>query len=653
MDELLEQFLIEGRELVEQATGDLAALRRDAEDRAHVDSLFRAVHTLKGSVALFDFTPMGHVLHTAEDLLGAIRSKKVIANAAMMDALLACIDASERWIEEIARTEVLPAGAEQEARAITEALLASQRADGMPPEIAVPSDWLADFTTRHREIIAALPSSSGPVAAIRYVPDEESFLLGEDPLLLVRAIPELAGLAVSQLSQRAAGAYDAYSCNLLIEAISLAPIEEIKRALSPVLDQVAVAEDIRPTLSPAGEASRTLYEPALAAETSQRTVRVDAERLDALVDLVGELIVAKNSLGHVSAMATGSPVAHALAAGVAGLERLTGDMHRTIMRMRMTPLAKTFGRFPRWMRETAAKLGKDVDLQIKDNGTEADKTIVDGIFEPLLHVLRNALDHGVESGQARQAAGKSARGQISLEARQHGDQIIITVTDDGAGIDLAAVRRAAKQKSVLSDAAIDALDDAAAADLIFMPGFSTARTVSDISGRGVGMDSVRTTIMGLGGRVTVDSKLGSGTTIQMALPQAIVMSTIVTVDVGKESFGIPIDVVAETCRVPSECIHAIRDGEAFVLRSTTLPLVRLSELLRLPGEDRRGGSAKVLVVSSGGQRVGVEVDGVRERLDVLLRPMTGLLSGMPGVVGSALLGDGRVMLVLDIPELLG
>ncbi len=540
-DELLEQFLIEGRELVAQASDDLLALERSPSDPARLDSLFRAVHTLKGSVALFDLQPMSAALHAAEDLLGSFRSKKSTINRAAIDALLGCVDASGRWIEAIAKTGQLPPGAEREGLRLSRILS-------------------ADF--------------SGSDTA------------GE-------------------------------------EATTDA-------------DEMPVA------------ASAT-------AESGARSVRVDAGRIDTLVDLVGELIVAKNSLAHLAAQAgdVNSPLAAAFAANVSGVERLTNDINRAVLALRMTPLSRIFGRFPRWMRDITAKLEKPIDFQIRDSGVEADKSIVDGLFEPLLHILRNAVDHGIEPPQVREQAGKTASGRITLEARPDGDQIVISVSDDGAGLDPSRLRAAAKRKGLLSDAVIDSLDDAAATDLIFLPGFSSSETVTDISGRGVGMDAARTAIAALGGRVSVTSSLGAGTTVQMILPQAVLSTTVVLTEAGGELFGIPIGVIAETTRIARERIVPIRTGEAFVLRDRTLPLLGLSNLLRLPDSARTAPEAKVLVVTAGDQRVGVEVDAFGERLDIVLRPLTGLLSNTPGVMGTALLGDGRVLLVLDLPALIG
>jgi two-component system chemotaxis sensor kinase CheA len=305
------------------------------------------------------------------------------------------------------------------------------------------------------------------------------------------------------------------------------------------------------------------------------------------------------------------------------------------------------------MRDTSSKLGKTIEFEILDGGVEADKSIVDGVFEPLLHILRNAVDHGIEDPKLRQSSGKSAQGRIALEARAEGDQIVISVSDDGAGLDPVRLRTAAKRKGLMSTEESEALDDEAAGDLIFMPGFSSSEAVTDISGRGVGLDAVRTAISALGGQLSVTSSPGVGTTVQMVLPQAALSTTIVVVQVGDDWFGIPINGITETARISRERIRPIRDGRAFVLRDRTIPLVCLADLLHLPDAGRVSPEAKVLVITSGRQLIGVEVDGFGERLDVFLRPLDSLLSGMPGVVGTALLGDGRVLLILDLPALIG
>jgi two-component system chemotaxis sensor kinase CheA len=298
-------------------------------------------------------------------------------------------------------------------------------------------------------------------------------------------------------------------------------------------------------------------------------------------------------------------------------------------------------------------LGKPIAFEVLGEEVEADKAVVEGLFQPLLHLLRNAVDHGIEPGTRRAAAGKPAAGRVTLQAARRGDQILVSVQDDGAGLDPAMLRQAALRRGLGTAASIEALDDTAALELIFTPGFSTAGTVSALSGRGVGMDAVRAAVEGLGGRVSLTSVPGQGTTVQLVLPRATVVTTVLTVTLGGERFGVPIEVVTETLRLPVALIQPIGPGEAFVFRGRTLPLLRLSALLGLPTRPRQASTAKLLVVACGAQQVGIEVDGFAARTDLLLRPMSGLLAGMSGVLGTALLADGLVLLVLDLPELIG
>jgi two-component system chemotaxis sensor kinase CheA len=654
MDELLEQFLIEGREQVQQAAEDLMALERDGADAARIDSAFRAVHTLKGGVALFDFPPMAQALHRAEDLLSALRDGRAAASRPLIDALLDCIGLCETWLASIGRDGALPddaalQGARVEA-ALRQALAPGAQdaapavaAEGLPGKAA--RGWMEPLLARRRDAVTRAQAAGQTVLALRYTPRADCFFLGDDPMALARAIPALIGLHIAPREPWPDGVPDPFACNLVIEALSTAPAEEIRRIFRFVPDQLLLAE-VAPPAAPAE---------APAPATASRSLRVDVDRIDALVDIVGELMVAKNGLADLASRAGGIDPAfmRALGAYQAEMDRLVGGMHRAVMAVRMTPLSQTFRRFPRLVRDTAARLGKEVAFELLGEEVEADKSVVDGLFEPLLHLLRNALDHGVESPAARQEVGKPPAGRIVLGAARQGDQIVITVTDDGAGLDPAKLRRIAGLRGLRSQAELDALDDAGALDLIFVPGFSTAAAIGAVSGRGVGMDAVRAAVAGLGGRITVLSTPGAGATVRLALPRAVIVNTVLTVRVGEEAFGVPIEAVAETTQVPAGRILPVGSGEAFVLRDRTLPLLRLAELLGLPPAPRPPGGVKVLVVASGAQRVGIEVDGFAGRSDVLLRPMAGLLAGTLGVLGTVLRGDGRLLLVLDLPELIG
>jgi two-component system chemotaxis sensor kinase CheA len=647
--DLLETFLTEARELVQQASDDLLSLERNPADAARLDSAFRAVHTLKGSVAIFDFAPMTAALHAGEDLLEVLRAGQLTLGRTTTDALLALINTTDSWVESIAATGALPDDAPLRGTTLQAALRAEQRGAGSAPS-PVPGpapDWLPALQTREAEVIARAHAAGQAVTALRYLPAPDCFFLGDDPMALIRAVPQLAALHLGLREPWPAEGPDPFSCNLVVEAVSTAPAAEIRPIFRFVADQVALAE-IPPPIAP-----EPMPAAAAALPAAPRSLRVDAARIDALVDLAGELVVAKNSLAHLVARAgdVDPALARALAESQAGIERLAEAMHRQALGLRLVPLGRSFARFPRLLRDTAGRLGKEVEFTVQGEAVEADKSIVDGLFEPLLHLLRNSIDHGIEAPAARIAAGKARKGRVALTARQAEGGVVVELSDDGRGIDPARLRQVARERRLMEPAAIDALDDAAALNLIFRAGFSTAKAVSDISGRGVGMDAVRAAVEGMGGRITLSSTPGTGTTIRLSLPQGAAVTTVLTVRAGSEAFGIPVEMVAETTRVPADRILPLGGAEAFVLRGRTVPLLRLAALLGLPTAPR-GETARVLVTGSGSGRVGLEVEGFTGRLDVLLRPLDGLLRGLPALLGTALLGDGRVLMVLDLSALI-
>jgi two-component system chemotaxis sensor kinase CheA len=640
MDELLDQFLIEGRELIQQASDDLLALDRNHADSTRLDSAFRAFHTLKGSVGLFDLIPMGQALHAAEDLLSAARDDRISMSGTLVGVLLDCIGACEEWVEDFARRGQLSAGADQRSHHLQQALRAHLDA-GQPGAVPAPQpNWVAALLGRAPD--AAARANGQRLTAMRYVPSADCFLSGDDPLALVRSVPGLLALHVEPREPWADGQIEPFTCNLVIELLCTAPVDEVRRIVRFVADQVVVVEAV-------SAVGQTSGQPRPA-----RGLRVDPGKVDALVDLVGELIVAKNALAHLARKAAGLDLelGRALSASQADIERLVGDAHRAVMDLRMVPLAQTFRRLPRLVRDLAVRVGKDVRFEMVGEDLDADKTVVDGLFEPLLHILRNAIDHGIEPAADRAAAGKAHTGQVTLTAARQSHQIVISVADDGSGIDPAKVRATAKARRVLEPAALDALSDEAVGELIFAPGFSTAAAITETSGRGVGMDAVRGAVSALGGRITLTSVPAAGTTIRLLLPQTVTVHRVITVQVGDERYGIPMSAIIQIARVAAGAIMIVGPGEAFVLRDSTVPVVRLTALLGHPVGPRPE-TAKILVIATADGPVGIEVDGLAEQVDVLSRPLTGLLSGMSGFLGAALLGDGSVLMVLDVPALIG
>lgn len=625
MNEFLEQFLVECRELVAQATDDLLALEDRPADRERLDSAFRAFHTLKGAAGIVDFTAMGVALHAGESVLSAVRAGERAIDQALISDCLTCVDQVVQWLDEMEATEELPTGADRVAEAIAERFGAAQ--DVPAPTVPSPteirpadlSSLASGLLTAQAELLDA-PAAEGSLG--------RAHSAGRVAVNVLRCLgrPEDAD-RLDRLFAEPVGGADAVRLANAIRALQL------------------------------GEAGLRA-EPGTreTAEASARGLRVEVERIDALVALAGELTVAKNALGYAAAMAQdgGDPVelARLLRDQHAVLDRLVARLQRSVLNVRVLPLRQVFQRFPRLVREMVVQLGKPARLVTEGEGTEADKAVVEALFEPLLHVIRNALDHGVEPPAQRAAAGKPPSATITLRAAREGDRVVVEVEDDGGGIDLARVRQVALARGILSAEDLQALPDVAVLDLIFGAGFSTAADVSSLSGRGVGMDAVRAAVERLGGRVTLDTSPGQGTTVRFVVPFTVMMSQVMTVQAGGQTFGVPLDAVVETARLPRDRIVAVGAARAFVLRDRTVPLVPLAEALGVGEAADAGADAHVVVVASGGEIVGLEVERLGERIEVMLKPLDGLLAGAPGVAGATLLGDGGVLIVLDLQELL-
>lgn len=399
--------------------------------------------------------------------------------------------------------------------------------------------------------------------------------------------------------------------------------------------------------------------PAAVPAFSSSTLRVEQDKIDALMNLIGELVVAKNALAWLARQAeqgTLGPreLAREIKDRQALVNRIAEGMQGAVMAVRMLPVEQVFQRFPRLVRDISRRLGKQVELVIEGGETEADKNVIEALADPLIHIVRNSLDHGLEPPEARLAAGKPAQGIIRLQAAQDNDNVVIRVSDDGRGIDPSAVRSKAIARGLIDQTQAAAMTDQETVDLVFAPGFSTAETVSDLSGRGVGMDVVRSAVEKAGGQVRLSSEPGRGTVVELLLPLTMVVSRIMTVSCGDRVFGVPMSMVVETLRIPRAARHAVRGREMFLLRDTVVPLIRLSHLLDLPMETLAADAEEaVLVVRINGERVGLVVAAFREGMEVIVKPLEGILAGLRGFAGTTLLGDGRVMLILDLRELVG
>ncbi|GJE27661.1 chemotaxis protein CheA [Methylobacterium organophilum] len=470
-------------------------------------------------------------------------------------------------------------------------------------------------------------------------------------LVVERCLPHLAPDRATQLRQALAA--HGGDGSRLAEALLAREAQADRSAPVPI----AIAAPERPPADPVPPA-RGPAEPKPGEESRApaRMLRVEQGKVDALMNFVAELTVAKNGLAYlaerVEQVSGSRQLGREIKEQYAFIDRIAQSLQVGVMAIRMMPVSQVFQRFPRLVRDISRKLGKEVALVIQGEDTEADKTVLESLADPLIHMVRNSLDHGIESPEARRASGKPAQGTLRLTARQENDNVIIEVSDDGRGIDPQAVREKALRSGLISAEQAAQMSPEEAINLVFAAGFSTKEEVSDLSGRGVGMDVVRSAVRKAGGDVWLTSRVGAGTCVTVQLPLTMAVTRIVTIAVRGQQFGVVMESVAETVKVPHAQIHRIKQRETFVLRDAVIPLVRLADSLGLPpADDEPPEEEAVMVVRVGRDRVGILVDGFRERMEVIVRPLEGLLAGLSGFSGTALLGDGRVLLILNLPDL--
>jgi two-component system chemotaxis sensor kinase CheA len=392
--------------------------------------------------------------------------------------------------------------------------------------------------------------------------------------------------------------------------------------------------------------------------TGPRSLKVDQAKVDRLMNLIGELVVSKNALPYLAERAESQFGVRELSREIKGqysiINRIADEMQDAIMQVRMMAVSFVFQRFPRLVRDISRKLGKEVQLVLEGEQTEADKNIIESLADPLMHIVRNSLDHGLETPKVRLAAGKPAAGKLTIRAAQEADRVVIEIVDDGKGIDPAAIKQKAYEKGIIDEATLERIGDQEAINLIFAAGLSTATVVSDLSGRGVGMDVVRSAVEKINGTVVIRSEVGSGTSIRISLPLSIAVTQVMVIESDGQLFGVPMDHVVETVRVPRDSVHTIKQSEAAVLRGRIVPLKSLNALLGIAAlpQSNSDDELAVLLVQSGNSELGLLVDGFQETMGVIQKPLSGFLTGLSVYSGSALMGDGSVLMILNIREMI-
>ncbi len=677
MEAIKQTYFQECEELLLAMEEGLIAMESGEADSETINAVFRAVHSIKGSGGAFGFDALVRFAHQFETVLDHIRSGTLSADAQVVKILLRAGDNLADHVAAARSGTALAEGHDSEAM---DALAALADADGAEAQAPADFDDL-DFAP---VAIAVDAVEVGPVVwSIRFFPHAELYANANEPLFILRELKTLGTLHVhADLSRLPeldqfdpAHSYCAWDLELKTEA-SVSQIEEAFEFvigdceleitapaeaqpmddLAPTTPVLAPSEAETPVLAAPPPAIPTPPAPAAvetaAASTAtaiKPTIRVDLDKVDRLVNLVGELVITQAMLAQ-RVLDGGGQGAASVVNGLGELEHLLRELQESVMAIRTQPVKSVFQRMPRLVREVAAQTGKQVRIDLLGEATEVDKTVIDRLGEPLTHMIRNAIDHGIETPQARTAAGKPEEGCVRLSAEHRGGRIIIELSDDGRGIDRARVKAKAIEKGLIPPNA--ALSDDEIDNLIFLPGFSTASEISNISGRGVGMDVVRRNIIELGGRIIITSIPGCGSRFCLTLPLTLAVLDGMVVAVGEQTFVLPLTHIVESLQPKAEDIRAFGHGRALLhIRNTYVPLVDTGELLGTHLNNPPSKGVVILVESEGAGRLALLVDAIVGQQQVVIKSFEGNYQRIEGIAGATILGDGRVALILDVDGL--
>ncbi|MFC5740507.1 chemotaxis protein CheA [Dyella tabacisoli] len=590
--ELRDDFLVEARELLQRLDEQLVQLEAAPRDSELLNAVFRAFHTIKGGAGFLAIDPMVQLCHQAEDLLNDARNAVFVLDSAQMDALLESLDLLNAQMDAMGEGSVLPIPPPSLLQRLR-LTVATPVAVAAPTVVAVQSDA---STIDDSEFEALLDSLYGNSGAPGVAATTNANTIGDDEFEAL--LDNLHGKGGNP------GALTAPA------AMAVEPQQAAARSSGSV----------------------------------ESTVRVDTGRLDGLVNNAGELVLVRNRLLSLAARSDDA----SLVSAAGDLDRVADELQGSVIGMRMQPVGRLFQRFPRIVRDLARQLGKDIELVTAGEDTDLDRSLVEALADPLVHLLRNAVDHGLEGPDERERSGKSRKGTVRLSASQRGERIVIVVSDDGRGMNPEVLRRKAVEKGVIDEAQAARLSETESLELIFRPGFSTASVVSDISGRGVGMDVVKTRVIELGGTLQVRSRMGQGSELELAVPLTLAIQRVLMVGVADRLFALPLGNVEEVFELTAGQDQWLDGRRVAAHRGRALPLGDLSGWAGVAGAKA---PRQVVVLHIGHQRLGCLVHAVIGREDVMVKPLGSLFAGVPGVAGATVTGDGRLALVLDLASL--
>ena len=626
MKEIMEDFLIEAFELIEQIDHDLVELEANPEDLELLNRIFRVAHTVKGSSSFLNFDVLTELTHHMEDVLNKARKGELKITPDIMDVVLESVDMMKGLLESI-RDNGSDAAAGIDIKNICVRL--TQISEGEAPSAAPEAPAAAPEPVKEPEPAAPAEEAAPEVSDAELSKLSDSEVEAEiERLLKVRKAEDQARRASKGIAPK--------SPEEIAPAASTAPAPAPKPAPSRERD----ADKKVPAAS------------SSSAVAQEQTIRVEVKRLDHLMNLIGELVLGKNRLlkiyDDVEERYEGEKFLEELNQVVSSLSLVTTDIQLAVMKTRMLPIAKVFNKFPRMIRDLSRELGKQIDLEISGEETELDKSIVEEIGDPLVHIIRNSCDHGIEDPETRKAMGKPEKGLVQLKAYNEGNHIVVEIVDDGKGLDADMLKAKSIEKGIITEREADAMSEKEAFGLIFKPGFSTAAKVTNVSGRGVGMDVVKTNIEKLNGIIDIESEVGKGTVMKLKIPLTLAIIQSLLVGTQEEFYAIPLASVLETVRVPIDDIYTIDGKNVLRLRDEVLSLVRLSDVFGVNKVFDGGDQTYVVIIGVAEAKLGIIVDTLVGQEEIVIKSMGDYLQNIPGIAGATIRGDGRVTLIIDV-----
>ncbi|MCR4434477.1 MAG: chemotaxis protein CheA [Clostridiales bacterium] len=687
MSQYIEIFIEESKEHLQALNQSLLQLEQNPNDTAMINEIFRVAHTLKGMAGTMGFNKMARFTHDMEDVLQALRNDEIKANSNLVDVLFKCLDALESYLDNIVNSgsegdeqydDILQVLKNLKGNNSTE--LEFQLKNASEETAAASSALLAEpakdvvINQYEQNVINKALEMRMNVYTITVVLNKGCLLKAARAFIIFQALEKYGEIIKSEpkVEDIEDEKFDFRFTVIVISkeskelfAKELNSIAEIDEVIINPLESDTISGETRSKtdntlIKPMGQVtnnedadegkkdSKDIKPGTVSKPKTGKTVRVDIDRLDMLMNLVSELIIIKTRLEELEGVERSQRYNEA----VEYLERITTNMHDAVMKVRMVPIETVFNRFPRMIRDISKELGKEIILTMSGEETELDRTVIDEIGDPLIHLLRNSADHGIESSEKRKRAGKPEAGNISLRAYQAGNNVIIEVEDDGQGLNLEQIKHKAIERGLVSQDMAGTLSQKDIIDFIFRPSFSTADKITDISGRGVGLDVVKTKIEALGGMVEVETEPGKGSKFIIRLPLTLAIIQALLVLINKEKYAIPLNAIKEIINIVPEDIKMVQKQEVILLRNMVVPIVRLDKVLAVPQEEEKvQKQLTAVIVKKGDKLSGFLVDSLIGQQEIVIKSLGKLLVGIKCIAGATILGDGNVALILDVNSL--